>query len=264
MGGKEIHVPNLSPSKSSIVNTVTYWKLIFQQFKNSTHWKGRFCEGIWYALRCSCSVFFKNVRYSIFYINVLYSITGYVSYSIHVLHIVDALSNYMELMLKTQNRKGGNTRVYPRFQEDEGFTQYLLSGTLEIPPSDWAADPAHRLVSTDERKLRPCYYCSLTKVKTKSGWRKYTRHKCELCNIPFCKRQQGCFYLYHRALEIFYEEEAGGEQSQTREYCDTENHWVILHICRTPEQVLPASSWICDSLAKEMWEDLHVVTCLFV
>ncbi|XP_061181265.1 uncharacterized protein LOC133189879 [Saccostrea echinata] len=80
------------------------------------------------------------------------------------------LSNYMELVMRNQSRKGGNSRLNPRLQEDEGFTQYLLSGTLEIPASDWTVDPAHRLVSTDERKLRPCYYCSLTKVKTKSGW----------------------------------------------------------------------------------------------
>ena len=128
---------------------------------------------------------------------------------------LEAYSNYMELMLG-QSRKGGTPRLYPRLQEDEGFTQYLLSGSLEIQASDWTVDPAHRLVSTDERKLRPCYYCSLTKVKTKSGWRKYTRHKCELCNIPFCKRQQGCFYLYHRALEIFNEEEAIAEPKENR------------------------------------------------
>lgn len=131
----------------------------------------------------------------------------------------DAFSNYMELMMG-HSRKASSSRIYPRGQDDEGFTQYLLSGTLEIPASDWTVDPAHRLVSTDERKLRPCYYCSLTKVKTKSGWRKYTRHKCELCNIPFCKRQQGCFYLYHRALEIFNEEESVGPPSQNRENSD--------------------------------------------
>lgn len=135
------------------------------------------------------------------------------------MYFTDAFSNYMELMMG-HSRKVSSSRIYPRGQDDEGFTQYLLSGTLEIPASDWTVDPAHRLVSTDERKLRPCYYCSLTKVKTKSGWRKYTRHKCELCNIPFCKRQQGCFYLYHRALEIFNEEESVGPPSQNRENSD--------------------------------------------
>ncbi|XP_060086273.1 uncharacterized protein LOC132565629 isoform X3 [Ylistrum balloti] len=45
------------------------------------------------------------------------------------------------------------------------------------------------------RKL--CVYCQLNKTKTKSGWLVYSRCKCEACDVALCKRERGCFKLYH-------------------------------------------------------------------
>lgn len=60
-----------------------------------------------------------------------------------------------------------------------------------------ASNSNHKLVSTEGKKLRGCAYCNFYKVKTKSGWGVYTRHKCEACDVPLCKKVRPCFYLYH-------------------------------------------------------------------
>lgn len=60
-----------------------------------------------------------------------------------------------------------------------------------------APNISHKLVSTEGKKLRGCAYCNYYKVKTKSGWGVYTRHKCEACNVPLCKKVRPCFFLYH-------------------------------------------------------------------
>jgi len=55
----------------------------------------------------------------------------------------------------------------------------------------------HRLVSTENNKLKKCAYCRFYKVKTKSGWRVATRHMCEACRVPLCKEKRDCFLNYH-------------------------------------------------------------------
>lgn len=61
--------------------------------------------------------------------------------------------------------------------------------------------PVHRLVHTFEYKSKHCLYCQICKIKTKSGWRPTTRHRCEACEVPLCKGERGCFYLYHKMLQ---------------------------------------------------------------
>ncbi|OWF43291.1 hypothetical protein KP79_PYT18759 [Mizuhopecten yessoensis] len=56
----------------------------------------------------------------------------------------------------------------------------------------------HKLIPISgpiNRKL--CVYCQLNKTKTKSGWLVYSRCKCEACDVALCKRERGCFKLYH-------------------------------------------------------------------
>lgn len=58
----------------------------------------------------------------------------------------------------------------------------------------------HLVVPTFERKLRPCAFCTMCKIKTKSGWRVYTRYKCAGCDVPLCTKHRDCFLLYHTTL----------------------------------------------------------------
>ncbi|XP_060086303.1 uncharacterized protein LOC132565634 isoform X19 [Ylistrum balloti] len=57
----------------------------------------------------------------------------------------------------------------------------------------------HKLVATENNKLKNCLYCQYHKVTTKSGWRVSTRHKCEACDVALCKGRR-CFELYHNTV----------------------------------------------------------------
>lgn len=61
-------------------------------------------------------------------------------------------------------------------------------------------DIGHVVVPTFERKLRPCAFCSMCKIKTKKGWRVYTRYKCSGCDVPLCTKHRDCFLVYHTTL----------------------------------------------------------------
>lgn len=59
---------------------------------------------------------------------------------------------------------------------------------------------SHRMVPTEENKLRACTFCSYYKIKTKSGWGVYTRHRCLVCNVPLCKGKRDCFQMFHKLM----------------------------------------------------------------
>lgn len=64
---------------------------------------------------------------------------------------------------------------------------------------------AHRMVPIEGNKLRTCALCSLNKIKTRSGWGVYTRHKCEACTVPLCKGKRDCFQAFHKVFGYKYE-----------------------------------------------------------
>lgn len=58
----------------------------------------------------------------------------------------------------------------------------------------------HVVVPTFEKKLRPCAFCTMCKIKTRKGWRVYTRYKCAGCDVPLCTNHRDCFLIYHTTL----------------------------------------------------------------
>lgn len=58
----------------------------------------------------------------------------------------------------------------------------------------------HRIILSEDKKLRNCAFCQLQEVKNKSGGCVRTRNLCEACNVPLCRGQltdRNCFQLYH-------------------------------------------------------------------
>lgn len=58
----------------------------------------------------------------------------------------------------------------------------------------------HKLMYIPNRK--PCTWCQIKGVKTKSGWYCYASYKCEVCDVPLCKQGRVCFQEYHRHIGI--------------------------------------------------------------
>lgn len=81
---------------------------------------------------------------------------------------------------------------------------------------DSSSQKQHRLVNAfDKNHRKNCAYCSFHKIKTRAGWRINTNYICEACNIPLCKGERNCFYLYHKVLEEYGDFETF--QKHTRE-----------------------------------------------
>ena len=58
----------------------------------------------------------------------------------------------------------------------------------------------HRLVYIASRK--PCVWCQINRVKTKSGWYCYASYRCVKCDVPLCKQGRDCFMEYHRHIGV--------------------------------------------------------------
>ncbi|XP_021368186.1 uncharacterized protein LOC110459952 isoform X7 [Mizuhopecten yessoensis] len=70
-------------------------------------------------------------------------------------------------------------------------------GAGERSPRSVGAMLNHRAIHTPMMKNKPCAYCLMRQVRTKSGWYVYTTYKCEVCDVPLCTGQRNCFTLYH-------------------------------------------------------------------
>ncbi|XP_033752954.1 uncharacterized protein LOC117336493 isoform X4 [Pecten maximus] len=70
-------------------------------------------------------------------------------------------------------------------------------GAGERSPRSIGAMLNHRAIHTPMMKNKPCAYCLMRQVRTKSGWYVYTTYKCEVCDVPLCTGQRNCFALYH-------------------------------------------------------------------
>lgn len=58
-------------------------------------------------------------------------------------------------------------------------------------------DCEHNLVFGGEKKV--CLMCQFQKRRTKAGWKVYSRHKCDKCDVSLCRSGLAfdCFKLYH-------------------------------------------------------------------
>lgn len=59
-------------------------------------------------------------------------------------------------------------------------------------------DVKHNLVFGGEKKV--CVMCQLQHRRTKAGWKVYSRHKCDKCDVALCRSglMYNCFNLYHQ------------------------------------------------------------------
>lgn len=60
--------------------------------------------------------------------------------------------------------------------------------------------PGHVPLRNIGNKPRLCALCQMNKVKTRSGWKAYTRFHCAVCEINLCTGERGCFVTYHKKL----------------------------------------------------------------
>ncbi|XP_033752942.1 uncharacterized protein LOC117336489 isoform X13 [Pecten maximus] len=97
---------------------------------------------------------------------------------------------YMDPQAGQQPRSDAQATEPPYMQTVSG----MFSTESSVPQG-----LAHRMIHTEGKKLRLCVYCSLNKVKTKSGWYVYTTHKCEACDVPLCQ-SRNCFITYHKYM----------------------------------------------------------------
>ena len=58
----------------------------------------------------------------------------------------------------------------------------------------------HMIMNNEGGKAKACVYCWSNNIKTKAGWKAYTRHRCSLCDIPLCTKNRPCFYLHHKNI----------------------------------------------------------------
>lgn len=59
----------------------------------------------------------------------------------------------------------------------------------------------HKLIRAyDLNHRKKCALCSYLNIRTKSGWRPNTYHKCLECDVPLCVGERDCFNMYHKLL----------------------------------------------------------------
>jgi len=78
------------------------------------------------------------------------------------------------------------------------------SDNITPRPSLWMGqvddDQNHIPVRNELNKPRLCLLCQAGKVKTRSGWKVYSRFHCNTCQVPLCTGQRDCFGIYHQEL----------------------------------------------------------------
>lgn len=95
-------------------------------------------------------------------------------------------------------------------QRIHGFS-FLVSGMDYGPTAQSPLDTAfntHTIVRNDGNKPRLCFLCKIKNIKTKSGWKAYTRFHCKECEISLCKGERDCFMIYHSMLRNRWRAEA--------------------------------------------------------
>lgn len=100
-------------------------------------------------------------------------------------------------------------------------------------------------------KRRPCANCRINKVKTKSGWRKLTRHKCLGCNVPLCIENKECFLAYHLKILLHKRHSPQDSEPNLCVSCLFNGNTVSTnHVCG------PCRIPLC--IDKECFKDFHV------
>lgn len=58
----------------------------------------------------------------------------------------------------------------------------------------------HRIIDTDEKRLKPCAVCSMGNVKSHRGHSVRIRHQCAKCGVALCIGYRECFTIYHQSV----------------------------------------------------------------
>lgn len=58
----------------------------------------------------------------------------------------------------------------------------------------------HRVVDTDEKRLKPCVVCASRNVRSHRGHSIRIRHQCAKCGVALCIGYRECFTLHHQSL----------------------------------------------------------------
>ena len=78
---------------------------------------------------------------------------------------------------------------------------YFLSDNAQNRTDSSRSVQQHKLVYTEERRLRKCVYCHMKNVKTYSGHAVTSYFRCQACDVPLCKTMRNCFIDFHKLIE---------------------------------------------------------------
>ncbi|OWF43272.1 hypothetical protein KP79_PYT18778 [Mizuhopecten yessoensis] len=123
--------------------------------------------------------------------------------------------------------------LMPSWQDPNVKSEISCGSTAQYP----SRGLSHRMVPIEGNKLRACALCSLNKIKTRSGWGVYTRHKCEACTVPLCKGKRDCFQAFHRVFGYKYD-----VTGQTQKVQDISKLSRIEPMSHTSSSAMPSTS----------------------
>lgn len=87
----------------------------------------------------------------------------------------------------------------------EPYASYSYENTIQHHDASRSINRTHagehRLSKMDGNKLKRCFYCQMTKVRTRSGYRVKTTSHCVACEVPLCAGSTKCFQFYHELLK---------------------------------------------------------------
>lgn len=78
---------------------------------------------------------------------------------------------------------------------------FFLSDVSRNKRTDENPQAQHRLVYTEEKRLRKCVYCYHKNVKTYSGHAVTSYFQCQACGVALCKTMRTCFVDFHKYIE---------------------------------------------------------------
>lgn len=109
-------------------------------------------------------------------------------------------TDFLYRMLSSVSR-----RFYKLSLISEPYASYSYENTMRHHDASRSINRTHagehRLSKMDGNKLKRCFYCQMTKVRTRSGYRVKTTSHCVACEVPLCAGTTKCFELYHELLK---------------------------------------------------------------
>ena len=79
------------------------------------------------------------------------------------------------------------------------------TGVAEIVLNKDGSSAVHRAIRIPKAETpcgrKPCVYCNIHGVRTKTGSRVIAKYMCDKCKLPFCVKNRKCFFMYHQDLQ---------------------------------------------------------------